>query len=87
MPVPIPSQVLRTIKAKQGLSLDEKLWLLGACLGTVLAVGLMVMWRSPMPLVIVFAGWAIVVAQLDEEEFPTREDETADDPVARTISL
>jgi hypothetical protein len=68
MPVPIPNTVLKTLKAKHGLSRDERFWLLFA-LGSALAALLSGYFlSSPMPLVVAFSGCAVIVAQLEEAD-------------------
>jgi hypothetical protein len=65
MPLPIPNQVLTTIKQKQGLSVDEQRWRLAAILSTAIAILLTFVSQSPMPLVTAFVFCAAVVAQLE----------------------
>jgi hypothetical protein len=68
MPLPIPSQVLREIKAAHGLSVDERFWCLAASVATAVAIGLSYFAQSPMPFVTAFAFCAMVVAGLEVEE-------------------
>jgi hypothetical protein len=68
MPVPIPSQVLRSLKAQYGLCHEEQLWSLSAIGSAVLGALLSYWTASPMPLVTAFAYCAIVVARMDDEE-------------------
>lgn len=68
MPVPIPSQVLRSIKAEKGQSQDERVWSLSAVAGTAIAALWTCAVASPMPLVFAFVGCAIVVARLENDE-------------------
>lgn len=67
MPVPIPTQVLRTIKAQKGLCFEEKLWCLAAVSGAVLAGVSTYFLASPMPLVAAFAFCAVTAAQLEDD--------------------
>lgn len=68
MPLPIPNQVLQTIKQQRGLSVAEKRWRLAAFASTAIAILLSWMMQSPMPLVTAFVFCAIVVAQLEVED-------------------
>ena len=68
MPVPIPSDVLRTLKAQHGLCLEERVWVLSALCGAAIAGVLSYTLNSPMPLVAAFAYGAIVVGRMEEEE-------------------
>lgn len=68
MPEPIPSDVLRLIKATKGFCVEEKTWLLGAITVSVMAVILSYLLKSPMPIVLAFAFDAITAAKLEVEE-------------------
>ncbi len=68
MPEPIPSKTLRSIKAKKGFCLQEKLWLTIAAIVTLISVFLGFFLRSPMPLVFAFSFNAMVAVQLEIEE-------------------
>lgn len=68
MPLPIPSQVLKQIKAEKGLSREEKFWCSIAAAVAGLAATLSYFSQSPMPLVTAFAFSAIVVANLEVED-------------------
>lgn len=68
MPLPIPSQVLRQIKAERGLSVDERFWCITAGAVSVAAAGFSFLAQSPMPLVTAFAFCAMVVAALETDE-------------------
>jgi hypothetical protein len=68
MPLPIPAQVLRQIKAKRGLSVDEKLWCFAATTVSVATAGFSYFAHSPMPFVAAFAFCAIVVAGMEVDE-------------------
>lgn len=68
MPLPVPTQVLRQIKAERGLSQDERLWATVATLLAVFAAGLSYLAQSPMPIVTAFAFCAIIVAQMEVED-------------------
>jgi hypothetical protein len=67
MPVPIPVQVLKTIKAEKGFTLEERTWgLIVVACGIV--AGVSGYWlANPLPLVFAFAFGAIVVAQMEDE--------------------
>ncbi|MBL1177131.1 hypothetical protein [Pantanalinema sp. GBBB05] len=68
MPVPIPTQVLRAIKAERGLCYEERVW----CWATVLSASLAVLFTyvlsSPMPLIAAFAFCAVTVARMEDDE-------------------
>jgi hypothetical protein len=68
MPEPIPVEVLRTIKAQKGLTVEERMWSTSAIIGTILAVVSTFVLQSPMPLVLAFAFNAVTVAQLELED-------------------
>lgn len=68
MPLPVPSQALRLIKAKQGLSPDERKWCLTAIGVSALSALFTYLLQSPMPLVSAFAVCAMIVAQLEVED-------------------
>ena len=67
MPVPIPTQVLRAIKAEKGLCYEEKVWCAAAAFCAAIAVASSVVLSSPMPLVVAFAFCAVTVARLEDE--------------------
>ncbi|MGI0492175.1 hypothetical protein ACN4EG_10200 [Alkalinema pantanalense CENA528] len=67
MPVPIPQQVLRAIKAEKGLSADERFWCLVATTVFLVSLGLSCVLAAPIPLVAGFAFCAIVVGTLEDE--------------------
>ncbi|MBD2075705.1 hypothetical protein H6F86_17775 [Phormidium sp. FACHB-592] len=68
MPVPIPTQVLRSIKANQGLCVEEKIWCTAAGLSAIIAASLSYFFATPMPLVAAFAFCAIVVARMEDDD-------------------
>jgi len=68
MPEPIPGKVLRVIKAKKGLTFEERLWSISAVIGTILAVISTCLFKCPMPLVFAFALDAVTAAQLEVED-------------------
>ncbi|MBD2354913.1 hypothetical protein H6G41_09800 [Tolypothrix sp. FACHB-123] len=68
MPEPIPVNVLRLIKAENGLTSEEKWWSISAIMGTALAILSTVVLKCPMPLVFAFAFNAITVAQFEMED-------------------
>jgi hypothetical protein len=68
MPEPIPPKVMRSIKAQKGLSGEEKWWSIGAAIATIIAVILSYFLKSPMPIVLAFAFWAVTVGLLEVED-------------------
>lgn len=68
MPEPIPVNVLRLIKAQNGLTFEERLWSTSAVIGTISAILFSFWFQSPMPLVLAFAFNAVTVAQLELED-------------------
>lgn len=68
MPEPIPVQVLRVIKAKKGLTFEERMWSMSALIATVIAVIFSYWLKCPMPLVLAFAFDAVTMAQLEVED-------------------
>jgi hypothetical protein len=68
IPEPIPSNILRTIKAEKGLCFEEKIWVIAATALTIVAASLSFILRCPMPIVFAFAFAAITVAQLEVED-------------------
>ena len=68
MPVPIPTQVLRAIKAERGLTVSERLWSLSAVISTIVAAASGYFCESPMPIVLAFGFCAIVVARMEDDE-------------------
>ncbi len=68
MPVPIPSDVLRGLKAQHGLCFEERIWVISALVSAGLGGVLSYVLASPMPLVVAFAYAAIVVARMDEDD-------------------
>lgn len=68
MPVPIPMQVLRTLKAQYGLCPEEKVWSIIAVMSAVFAGVSSYCLSSPMPLIASFAFCAVTVARMEEDE-------------------
>jgi len=68
IPEPIPSRILKAIKAEKGLCLEEKVWFFAATLLTLLGIVLSFVLKCPMPIVFAFAFDAVTVAQLEVEE-------------------
>jgi hypothetical protein len=68
MPTPIPSQVLRDIKAEKGFSPEERSWGLAGLGSLVMGVVISYGWSSPMPMLMAFAFCAVVAIQLENEE-------------------
>jgi hypothetical protein len=68
MPEPIPSKVLRRIKAEKGLSNDEQMWSISAIVATLISFLLSYLTRCPMPLVCAFAFSAVVAGKLEVED-------------------
>jgi hypothetical protein len=66
MPEPIPMNILREIKAKRGMSLEERRWLIGAGALSLLMLVFSFILKCPMPAVFGFAFDAITFAQLDD---------------------
>ena len=68
MPEPIPTDTLRLLKSRYGMTSQEKLWS-----GTAIAVAIGMAWLSyvlqcPMPLIVGFAYAAFVAAGLEVDE-------------------
>ncbi|MEC4815154.1 MAG: hypothetical protein SAK29_18040 [Scytonema sp. PMC 1069.18] len=68
IPEPIPTHILRLIKSKKGLTIEEKFWSISAVVGTVTAVISTYLLKCPIPLVLAFAFDAVTAAQLEVEE-------------------
>ncbi|WP_107670925.1 hypothetical protein [Cyanothece sp. BG0011] len=68
MPEPIPSEVLRLIKATKGFCAEEKTWLMSAILISIISVALSYLLKNPMPIVFAFAFAAVTSAKLEVEE-------------------
>jgi hypothetical protein len=68
MPVPIPNQVLRAIKAEKGLTLSERAWCVSAGISIAVAAVSGYLLSSPMPVMFAFAFCAIVVAQMEDDD-------------------
>jgi hypothetical protein len=68
MPEPIPSHVLKGIKAEKGFTFEERIWSMSAVIGTAIAIATTFILRCPMPLVLAFAFNAVTVAQLELED-------------------
>jgi hypothetical protein len=68
MPEPIPVPALRVIKAKKGLTFEERMWSMSALIATVLAVVSSYWLKCPMPLVLAFAFDAVTMAHLEVED-------------------
>jgi hypothetical protein len=67
MPVPIPNQVLRAIKAEKGFSPEERMWALLVLFCGISASVCCYWLANPLPLVFAFAFGAVVVAQMEDE--------------------
>lgn len=67
MPVPIPSKVLRTIKAERGMCKEERIWCAAAVLSAAAAAFASYVLSSPMPLIAAFAFCAVTFARMEEE--------------------
>ena len=65
MPLPIPKETLMQIKAKKGLSSQERLWVSISIVVAMTGGLLSFVLRCPMPFVFAFAFTAMVVANLD----------------------
>jgi hypothetical protein len=68
MPEPIPTKVLSVIKAKKGLTCEEKWLSISAVVTTIAAVVSSYLLKCPMPLVLAFAFDAVTMAQLEVED-------------------
>lgn len=68
MPEPIPIEALRLIKAKKGMTCEERLWSVVATISTITAVVSAFILKCPMPLVLAFAVDAVTVARLEVED-------------------
>jgi len=68
MPVPIPNQVLRSLKLQHGLCTQERIWSLSAIASAAMGGVVSYCMGSPMPLVAAFAYCAIIVAWMDDDE-------------------
>ena len=68
MPEPIPTKIMRTIKADKGLCFEEKLWLALAAIITSISIASSYFFKCPMPLVFAFAFTAITTARLEVED-------------------
>jgi hypothetical protein len=67
LPLPIPNDALRVIKAKRGLSPDEKLWRMAAWMAAGLGAILTYCLECPLPLIAAFAFCAVMVALMEDE--------------------
>lgn len=67
MPVPIPNQVLRTIKSQKGMSYEEKVWCWAAVLSAAAGALGTYFLASPMPLLAAFTFCAVTVARMEDE--------------------
>lgn len=68
MPEPIPPKVLSGIKAKKGLTFEERWLSISAVVTTIAAVVSSYFLKCPMPLVLAFAFDAVTMAQLEVED-------------------
>lgn len=68
MPVPIPTDVLRSIKAEKGLCREEQIWCLAAVSSAIAAAVGTYCFASPLPLLLAFAFCAIVVGRMEEDD-------------------
>lgn len=69
IPEPIPSKTLKSIKAKKGLSAEEKLWGITATIAMIIGAILSYFLMSPMPVILAFCFCAIAVTQLEIEDY------------------
>jgi hypothetical protein len=67
MPVPIPVQVLQTIKAQKGMCFEEKVWSLAAVVSAIAGGICTYYMASPMPLMAAFAFCAITAARMEDD--------------------
>lgn len=68
IPEPIPNKTLRSIKAQNGWSPDERRWISFASVVTIISVLASYFFKCPMPIVFAFACDAIAVAKLEVDE-------------------
>lgn len=68
MPEPIPSKILKSIKASKGLCGEEKTVLSAAGIASVLAIAWSYYFQTPMPIVFAFAFDAVMMALLEVED-------------------
>ncbi|MDB9495983.1 hypothetical protein PN441_07325 [Spirulina major CS-329] len=68
MPEPIPSSVLRSIKAAKGWCEEERLVVWTGAIAALVSLVLSYFTHSPMPLVFAFACGAVMSALLEVEE-------------------
>lgn len=67
MPVPIPTAVLRAIKAQKGMCFEEKAWCF-AIVGSAIAGAISTYYLgSPVPLMAAFIFGAVTVARMDDD--------------------
>jgi hypothetical protein len=67
MPVPIPTKVLRSIKAQRGMCREERIWCAATVASAVMAAAATLLLASPMPLIASFAFCAVTFARMEEE--------------------
>ena len=65
IPEPIPTNILRGIKHKKGLSINEKYWSITAIVITIISLIITVFLRSPIFLVLAFGIDGLTLANLD----------------------
>jgi hypothetical protein len=70
MPTPIPMQVLKSIKAEQGLSMDEKQWCILAIVSLVSGLVLSFSTAEPIAGFLGFTVCAAIVGRLDDDALP-----------------
>jgi hypothetical protein len=68
MPEPIPSSVLRSIKAAKGWCEEERLVVWTGAIAALVSLFLSYLTHSPMPLVFAFACGAVMSALLEVED-------------------
>lgn len=68
MPEPIPTDTLRWIKSRNGMTSEEKFWSATAIAMTVVMVWLSYVLKCPMPLILGFAYAAFITAGLEVDE-------------------
>lgn len=68
IPEPIPIPVLRAIKAKHGLTCEERFWSMFAVGATMIAALVAYSFRCPLPIIAAFAFDAMTVAHLEVED-------------------
>ena len=67
MPLPVPQDALNRLRAKHGLTPQERIWCGAGWLSAIAGIAMSFVLKSPMPLVTAFASCAVIVALLEDE--------------------